>query len=207
MLLLEIFGPKVPNSWKYFPSLYIIETATVQAKSALDLVTISYQLLWYFSKGRDSPFVRIVSSSCFPDSSVGKEFACSVGDLGLISGLGRSPGEGKRYPLQYSGLENSVDYIVHGVTRSQTQLSNFHFLSSSWCFQILDMMPEFYLDCLLFPLSSCILLSTFLTYFFLILISMKPESVAIATEWEFLSTSEVALIISPSYGYQYRLLE
>ena len=160
-----------------------------------------------FFKGRDSPFVRIVSSSCFPDSSVGKEFACSVGDLGLISGLGRSPGEGKRYPLQYSGLENSVDYIVHGVTRSQTQLSNFHFLSSSWCFQILDMMPEFYLDCLLFPLSSCILLSTFLTYFFLILISMKPESVAIATEWEFLSTSEVALIISPSYGYQYRLLE
>ena len=207
MLLLEIFGPKVPNSWKYFSSLYIIETATVQAKSALDLVTISYQLLWYFSKGRDSPFVRIVSSSCFPDSSVGKEFACSVGDLGLISGLGRSPGEGKHYPLQHSGLENSVDYIVHGVTRSQTQLSNFHFLSSSWCFQILDMMPEFYLDCLLFPLSSCILLSTFLTYFFLILISMKPESVVIATEWEFLSTSEVALIISPSYGYQYRLLE
>ena len=66
ILLLEIFGPKVPNSWKYFPSLYIIETATVQAKSALDLVTISYQLLWYFPKGRDSPFVRIVSSSCFP---------------------------------------------------------------------------------------------------------------------------------------------
>ena len=112
MLLLEIFGPKVPNSWKYFSSLYIIETATVQAKSALDLVTISYQLLWYFSKGRDSPFVRIVSSSCFPDSSVGKEFACSVGDLGLISGLGRSPGEGKHYPLQYSGLENSMDCVV-----------------------------------------------------------------------------------------------
>ena len=168
MLLLEIFGPKVPNSWKYFPSLYIIETATVQAKSALDLVTISYQLLWYFPKGRDSPFVRIMSSSCVPDSSVGKEFACSAGDLGLIPGLGRSPGEGKGYPLQYSGLENSVDYIVHGLTRSQTQLSNFHFhfLSSSWCFQILDMIPEFYLDCLLFSLSSCILLSTFLTYFF-----------------------------------------
>ena len=46
-----------------------------------------------------------------------------------------------------------------------------------------------------------------LFFFFLILISMKPESVAIATEWEFLSTSEVALIISPSYGYKYRLLE
>ena len=53
----------------------------------------------------------------FPDSSVGKKSACSAGDLGSIPGLGRSPGEGKGYPLQYSGLENSIDYIVHGVTR------------------------------------------------------------------------------------------
>ena len=45
----------------------------------------------------------------FPDSSVGKESTCSVGDLGSIPGLGRSPGEGKGYPLQYSGLENSMD--------------------------------------------------------------------------------------------------
>ena len=50
-----------------------------------------------------------------------------MGDLGLISGLGRSPGEGKGYPLQYSGLENSMGCIVHGVTKSQTQLSDFHF--------------------------------------------------------------------------------
>ena len=45
----------------------------------------------------------------------------------LIPGLGRSPGEGKGYPLQYSGLENSMDCIVHGVTKSQSQLGNFHF--------------------------------------------------------------------------------
>ena len=45
----------------------------------------------------------------FPSSSAGKESACNVGDLGLIPGLGRSPGEGKGYPLQYSGLENSMD--------------------------------------------------------------------------------------------------
>ena len=45
----------------------------------------------------------------FPDSSVGKESACNVGDLGSIPRLGRSPGEGKGYPLQYSGLENSMD--------------------------------------------------------------------------------------------------
>ena len=63
----------------------------------------------------------------FPDGSAGKESACNVGDLGSVPGLGRSPGEGKGYPFQYSGLENSMDCIVHGVTKSQTQLSNFHF--------------------------------------------------------------------------------
>ena len=63
----------------------------------------------------------------FPYSSVGKESSCNVGDLGSIPGLGRSPGEGKGYLLQYSGLENSMDYIVHGVTKSWTRLSSFHF--------------------------------------------------------------------------------
>ena len=57
--------------------------------------------------------------------SGGKESACNVGDLGLIPGLGRSPGEGKGSPLQYSVLENSMDCVVHRVTRSQTQLSSF----------------------------------------------------------------------------------
>ena len=60
----------------------------------------------------------------FPCGSDGKESACNVGDLGSIPGLGRSPGEGKGYPLQHSGLENSMDCIVHGVTKSRTQLSN-----------------------------------------------------------------------------------
>ena len=54
----------------------------------------------------------------FPDSSVGKESACNAGDPSSILGLGRSPGEGKGYPLQYSVLENSVDSIVHGVVKS-----------------------------------------------------------------------------------------
>ena len=61
----------------------------------------------------------------FPDSSVDKESACKAGNLGLIPGLGRSPGEGKGYPLQCSGPENSMDCIVHGVTKSQTRRSNF----------------------------------------------------------------------------------
>ena len=51
------------------------------------------------------------------EGSAGKESACSVGDLGLIPGLGRFPGEGKGYPLQYSGLKNSMDCIVHGAQR------------------------------------------------------------------------------------------
>ena len=63
----------------------------------------------------------------FPGGSAGKESACNPGDLGLIPGLGASPGEGKGYAFQYSGLENSMDCIVHGVSKSQTQLSNFHF--------------------------------------------------------------------------------
>ena len=49
------------------------------------------------------------------------------GDLCSIPGLGKSPGEGKGYPCQYSGLENSMDCIVHGITKSQTQLTDFHF--------------------------------------------------------------------------------
>ena len=64
----------------------------------------------------------------FPGGSAGKESACNVGDLGSIPGLGRSPGEWKGYPLQYSGLENSLDCIVHGVAKSQTWLSDFHFI-------------------------------------------------------------------------------
>ena len=63
----------------------------------------------------------------FPDSSVGKESACNAGDPGLIPGSGRSTGEGIGSPLQCSGLENSMDCIVHGVTKSLKQLSDFLF--------------------------------------------------------------------------------
>ena len=56
----------------------------------------------------------------FPGGSAGNESACNVGGLGLIPGLGRSPGEENGYPFQYSGLENSMDCIVRGVTKRQT---------------------------------------------------------------------------------------
>ena len=60
-----------------------------------------------------------------------KESFCDMGDLGSIPGLGRSPGEGNSYPLQYCGLENSMGCIAHGVAKSRTQLSDFYFLSLS----------------------------------------------------------------------------
>ena len=74
----------------------------------------------------------------FPCGSAGKESTYNVNppiippynvgeNLGSFPGLGRSPGEGKGYPLQYSGLENSMDWIVPGLSKSQTRLSNFHF--------------------------------------------------------------------------------
>ena len=65
----------------------------------------------------------------FPHSSVGKESTCNAGDPGSIPGLGRSPGEWKGYPVQYSGLENSMDCIVHGVAKSRTRLSDLHVTS------------------------------------------------------------------------------
>ena len=68
----------------------------------------------------------------FFDSSAAKESACNSGDPGSIPGLGRSPREGIHYPLQYSGQENSMDRgawqaTVHGVEKSRSQASNFHF--------------------------------------------------------------------------------
>ena len=84
----------------------------------------------------------------FPCGSAGKASACNMGDLGSISGLRRSPGERKCSPLQYSGLENSMDYIVHGFSKSQTRLSDFHSESlslcqSMLCVEIIQSCPAF----------------------------------------------------------------
>ena len=76
-------------------------------------------LLWQFCLS--------LSQHCFPCGSAGKESTCNAGDLGSIPGLGRSPGEGNGYPLQYSGLENSTDCIVHEAAKNWTWLSDFHF--------------------------------------------------------------------------------
>ena len=69
--------------------------------------------------------------------SAGKESTCNVGDLGSIPGLGKSPGEGK-IPFQYPGLENSVDCIVRGVSKSWTRLNDFHFTSLHFQYSCLE---------------------------------------------------------------------
>ena len=74
----------------------------------------------------------------FADSSVGKQSACNAGDPGSIPGLGRSPGEGNGYPLQYSGLKISTDCLVRGVSKGQTWLSDFQFSLSLKTAMLLD---------------------------------------------------------------------
>ena len=75
--------------------------------------------------GREDPTPVFLG---FPCGSAGKESAYNAGDLGSIPGLGQSPRKGKGYPRQYSGLESSMDCTFHGVAKSQTRLSNFHFI-------------------------------------------------------------------------------
>ena len=81
------------------------------------LQVLYHDCCYYFS-------IIISRASLVSDCKVS---ACDVGDLGSIPGLGRSPGEEKGYPLWYSGLENSTDYIVHGVAKSRAWLNDFHF--------------------------------------------------------------------------------
>ena len=78
------------------------------------------QVFWEVGEQLASIFIGVNLGMGFPCGSAGKESACNAGDLGSISGLGRSHGEGKGYPLQYSDLENPMDCIVHGVAKSQT---------------------------------------------------------------------------------------
>ena len=84
----------------------------------------------------------------FPDSSVGKESACNAGDPGLIPGLGRSAGEGVGYPLQYSGLENSMDYSPWG--RKESDTTERLLLSSLWL-----LCPQLLTDSLAHDLCFC----------------------------------------------------
>ena len=94
----------------------------------------------------------------FPGGSAGKDSPCNGGDLDLIPGLGGSHGEGNSYPLQYSGLENSMD-LFHGITKSWTRLSDFHF---HFHFQGIDVFFFFFCLVILFFFAN----SLFLWFFF-----------------------------------------
>ena len=98
----------------------------IQVFSSLWVSHVGYGI-WLYCESTPSTFHfgSFFMSLGFPCGSVGKESTCSVRDLGLIPGLGRFPGEGNRYPLQYSGLENSMNCIVHGVAKIRTWLSDF----------------------------------------------------------------------------------
>ena len=76
--------------------------------------------------------MHFICSMDFPGGSVSKESCYNAGDLDSIPGLGRSPGEGKGYPLQYSDLENTINCIVQGEAKCQTWLNNIHFTSGRW---------------------------------------------------------------------------
>ena len=100
----------------------LFATPWTAARQASLSITNSWTLLNFMSIESVMP-----SKSGFPCGSADKESACDAGDPGSIPGLGRSPGEGKGYPLQDSSLENSMDCIAHGVSKSWTWLSDFHF--------------------------------------------------------------------------------
>ena len=98
----------------------------------------------------------------FPDSSVGKESACNAGDLGSIPGFGKIPREGKGYPVQYSCLKNSMDGIVHGVAKSQTRLSNFHFHDRT-----IPLVLFFFFFCIFLPRTGATSVHTSVTLWIL----------------------------------------
>ena len=89
----------------------------------LDFLLSYFSPLWW----KEHLFFWCWGFSC---GSASEEYSCNVVDLGSVPELERFPGEGKWFLLQYSGLENSLNGAVHGITKSQTWLSNFHFTFS-----------------------------------------------------------------------------
>jgi len=123
---------------------------------------LSFLFFFFF---RDEILMVLLHSKGFPGGSVGKVSACNEGEPCLIPGLGRSSGEGNGNPLQYSCLKNSMDRgawwaTVHGVTKSWTQLSNWHFHCIARNEQSLDKLKMYTRFILPKPVSP-----TFLKYY------------------------------------------
>ena len=98
------------NEVKYWPKFHILNIWTLyKLRLQLNCNEIFYIHIQIFR------FLKLQKAGAFPDSSVGKESVCNAGDPSMISGSGRSTGEGKSYPLQYSGLENPMDYAIQSM--------------------------------------------------------------------------------------------
>ena len=136
------FDDKVPYSQSYGFSSSHVQMWELDHKEGWVLKNWCFQIV-VLGKTLESPLdykeIKPVSSEGNQHwifigraSLVGKESASNAGDLGLIPGLGRSPGEGNGYPLQYSGLVNFMDCIVYGVSKSQTRLETCIFTFIGW---------------------------------------------------------------------------
>ena len=123
--LQEIFPTQESNPG--LPHLGQILYQLSHKRSPRILDWVAYPFSRESSQPRNQTRVSCIPSRFFTNWPIREESSCNAGDLGLIPGLGGSLGEGKGYSLQYSGLENSMDYIVHGVTKSSMGLNNFHF--------------------------------------------------------------------------------
>ena len=112
---------------------------------------------WVWKMGWRRHRLPIPKFMGFPGGSAGKESTCNIADLCSISGLGRSPGEGKGHPFQYSGVENSMDCIVHGVTKSRTQLRLSLSISCAQSLSIIQLFAYTWIAARQAPLSMGIL--------------------------------------------------
>ena len=125
-LVRDLGSPMLPSEAPQ-KSTYLVVESWISHLTFLS-ISLSIKREQKNSSFRQSPLqANYLTSHPYPCGSAGKESACKAGDLGSISVLERSPGEGNGYPLQYSGLENSVDCSVHGAAKSKTRLSDFHF--------------------------------------------------------------------------------
>ena len=132
----------------------------------------------------------------FPCGSAREESTCNAGDLGSVLGLGRSPEEGKGYPLQYSGLENSMDWIIHAVTKSWTQMSNFHSMNRLY---FCSSIPDFLVTSITWKLITTFTVSLrdiipnnwrFVSY-------IRFER---AHSWSVFVTSQLKIMLCPKYN-------
>ena len=130
----ETRGDESPQANKCRPSEVSDKPGSLSMERARQAWTLPTPVIgWIVSPSKSLLNFYLSGPWGFPDSSAGQESTCNAGDPSSVPESGRSPGEGKGYPLQYAGLENSMDCIVHGVTKSQTRLSIFHFPRTSEC--------------------------------------------------------------------------